>query len=160
MKGKRLLYSMGLCVINGATKRAEFLRKHKVFKTMGENCSIMARKVPLHAKKISIGNNVHFASNVGLITHDIANKMLNNIPYVADGGGLKEHVGEIVIGNNVFIGAGSRILYNVTIGNNVVIGAGSIVNKNIPDNSIAVGVPAKVIGTFDDFVKKRIKIDR
>ncbi len=63
-------------------------------------------------------------------------------------------MGPIEIGNNVFIGARSIILYNVKIGNNCIIGAGSIVTKDIPDNSVAVGVPAKVIGTFDSTLKK------
>jgi len=49
------------------------------------------------------------------------------------------------IGNNVFIGAGAKIIGNVTIGNNVKIGANAVVVKDIPDNSTAVGVPAKVI---------------
>ena len=47
------------------------------------------------------------------------------------------------------------ILYDVTIGSNVIIGAGSIVTKDIPDGSVAVGVPCKVVGTFEDFVEKR-----
>lgn len=46
-------------------------------------------------------------------------------------------------------------MYDVKIGNNVIVGAGSVVVRDIPDNSVAVGVPAKVIGTFDEFVKKR-----
>ncbi|MCM0647410.1 serine O-acetyltransferase [Clostridium swellfunianum] len=50
-----------------------------------------------------------------------------------------------IIGNNVYIGAGAVILGNVKIGNNVVIGANAVVIKDIPDNAVAVGVPAKVI---------------
>ena len=57
--------------------------------------------------------------------------------------------------DNVFIGAGTRILGGVRIGNNVIVGAASLVNKDIPDNSVVAGVPAKVIGTFSDFVSKR-----
>ena len=59
------------------------------------------------------------------------------------------------VGSNVFIGAGSIILPGVTIGNNVVIGAGSVVSKNIPGNSVAVGNPARVTGTFDTFREKQ-----
>lgn len=47
-----------------------------------------------------------------------------------------------VIGNNVDIGAGAKMLGNITIGNNVLIGANAVVITNVPDNSIAVGVPA------------------
>lgn len=51
----------------------------------------------------------------------------------------------IVIGNNVFIGAGARVLKGVSIGENCVIGAGSLVLHDIPANSIAAGIPAVVI---------------
>ena len=49
------------------------------------------------------------------------------------------------IGNKVNIGAGAKILGNITIGNNVDIGANAVVIFPVPDNSIAVGVPAKII---------------
>lgn len=65
--------------------------------------------------------------------------------------------GNIDIGDNVFFGANSTILYDVKIGDNVIIGAGSLVNKDIPGGSVAAGVPAKVIGQFDDYRKKMMK---
>lgn len=49
------------------------------------------------------------------------------------------------IGDNVFIGCGAKILGDITIGNNVKIGANSVVLTNIPDNTTAVGIPAKII---------------
>jgi serine O-acetyltransferase len=49
------------------------------------------------------------------------------------------------IGNNVNIGAGAKLLGNITIGDNVDIGANSVVISSIPDNSIAVGIPARII---------------
>lgn len=55
---------------------------------------------------------------------------------------------DIVIGNNVWIGYGTQVLGGVVIGDNSIIGAGSIVTKNIPDNEVWAGVPAK-------FIKKR-----
>lgn len=45
---------------------------------------------------------------------------------------------------------------NVKIGSNVIIGAGTLVNKDIPDNSVAGGVPVKVIGNFDKFLESRM----
>lgn len=60
----------------------------------------------------------------------------------------------IVVGNNVYIGTNAIILLGVTIGNNVVIGAGAVVTKDIPDNSVAVGVPARVIKTADEYLEK------
>ena len=50
-----------------------------------------------------------------------------------------------LIGDNVMIGAGAKIIGNVKIGNNVKIGANAVVTKDIPDNSVAVGVLAKII---------------
>lgn len=66
---------------------------------------------------------------------------------------VKEHVwmtasrlsyrNPIHIGNNVFIGVGAIILPGITIGNNVIVAAGSVVTKNIEDNSVYAGNPAK-----------------
>lgn len=64
--------------------------------------------------------------------------------------------GSIEIGNNVFIGANSTILYDVKIGDNVIIGAGSLVNKDIPDGVIAAGVPCRAIGSYEEYRKKLI----
>jgi acetyltransferase-like isoleucine patch superfamily enzyme len=50
----------------------------------------------------------------------------------------------VTIGNDVWVGAGVKILAGVTIGNRVVIGAGAVVTKSIPSNSLSVGVPARV----------------
>ncbi len=60
----------------------------------------------------------------------------------------------IVLGDNVYVGNNVIILPGVTIGSNVVIGAGAIVSRDIPDNSVAVGVPARVIKTTDEYLKK------
>ena len=67
--------------------------------------------------------------------------------------GRREHLAqgsEIRICDDVWIGANVTILPGVTIGNNVVIGAGAVVNKDIPDNSLAVGVPARVIKEIEN----------
>lgn len=70
-------------------------------------------------------------------------------------GGVNETIGCIKIGDNVFVGSQTIVLGNVSIGSNVIVGASSLVNKDIPDNSVVGGVPAKIIGSFDDFVIKR-----
>ena len=54
----------------------------------------------------------------------------------------------------MFVGSGTHILYDTKIGSNVIIGTCSVVTKDIPDNSVVAGVPARVIGTFDDYVEK------
>lgn len=55
------------------------------------------------------------------------------------------HPGFPTIGNNVFIACGAKIIGNVKIGNNVIIGANAVVTKDIPDNAIVGGVPAKIL---------------
>ena len=53
------------------------------------------------------------------------------------------------IGNDVYISAGARIIGKIKIGNNVIVGANAVVNKDVPDNSIVAGVPARLIRTVD-----------
>lgn len=65
-------------------------------------------------------------------------------------GGRSKHIDVPVIGDNVYIGTGAKILGPIKIGNNVVIGAGAVVISDIPDNSVAVGMPAKVVKTGID----------
>ena len=60
----------------------------------------------------------------------------------------------ITIGDNVYIGNNVIILPGVNIGNKVIIGAGAIVSKDIPDNSVVVGVPARIIKTADEYFEK------
>lgn len=75
-------------------------------------------------------------------------------------GGVLGASGKVVIGDNVFIGMNSIICRNVSIGNNVIIGAGSVVTKNCDANSIYAGNPAKKIGCIEDFIKKRIALQK
>lgn len=91
------------------------------------------------------------ASGVQFINHDIVAHMLNKKYGVRD---FVSAQGCIEIGDNVMIGAGTIILPNVRIGSNVVIGAGAIVTKDIPDGSVAAGVPCKVVGSFETLVEK------
>ena len=70
--------------------------------------------------------------------------------------------GKIKIGNNVFIGEDSMIMYGVCIGNNLLIGARSLVSSDIPYNSLAAGSPARIIKTLEEykisFLKKSIQV--
>ncbi len=60
----------------------------------------------------------------------------------------------IVLGDDVYVDNNVLFLPGVTVGSNVVIGAGAIVTHDIPDNSVAVGVPARVIETADEYFQK------
>lgn len=94
---------------------------------------------------IEIGDNVTITRGVAFVNHDGGVALFRDkIP------GLNVF-GKIKIGNNVFIGINSIIMPGVTVGNNVVIGAGSIVNKDVPDNVVVAGVPAKIIKSVQDY---------
>ena len=60
----------------------------------------------------------------------------------------------VTIGDNVFVGAGTIVLPGVSIGSNVVIGAGSVVSRDIPDKCVAVGNPARVVKSLDEYLNK------
>lgn len=97
---------------------------------------------------ITIGSNVHITAGVKFITHDGGTLLFRDrVPDL-------EITKPIVIGDNVYIGNNVILLPGVTVGNNVIIGAGAVVSKDIPDNSVAVGVPARVIKTADEYFEK------
>lgn len=62
--------------------------------------------------------------------------------------------GNCNIGNFTFIGTNATILPKISIGNNVIVGAGSLVTKNVPDNVMVVGVPAKIVKELIPLVHK------
>jgi maltose O-acetyltransferase len=97
-----------------------------------------------HCWLIHIGNKVTLAPRVHILAHDASTIIL--LGYA--------RIGNVNIGNNVFVGAESVILPGVTIGDNVVIGANSTVTHDIPSNSVAVGSPARVVGSTDDFIAR------
>lgn len=66
----------------------------------------------------------------------------------------------IKVGNNVFIGCNVTILPGVEIKDNVIIAAGSVVTKDVKENTVVAGNPAKEISTFDKYVKNRKKINK
>ncbi len=136
-------------------KRTRYLIKNKIFKEVGKNFFFQPRKIPSDPELIKFHDNVVVTSGVVFMNHDITNIMLNNKGKKY----YKYYAGCIEVMNNVFIGCNSIIFPNVRIGNNVIIGAGSIVTKDIPDNSVVVGNPAKVIKTFDEYVEKREQND-
>ncbi|KAG7665752.1 uncharacterized protein J8A68_000772 [[Candida] subhashii] len=96
----------------------------------------------LDVSVVKIGNRVMCGPNVSILTATHPTD-----PTLRDQ--LLENALPITIGNTVWLGAGSTVLPGVTIGDNCVIAAGAVVNKDIPPNSIAVGIPARVVKTMD-----------
>ena len=68
----------------------------------------------------------------------------------------KDKIAPIKIGNNVYIGMGAYIMPGVKIGNNCIIGAGAIVAHDIPDESVAVGIPARVVKCVEEYYTSTI----
>ena len=99
---------------------------------------------------LTIGNHVHITLGCHILNHDYS-WAVGKLEYGEVLGG----VGQVTIGNNVFIGVNSVILMNTTIGDNVIVGAGSVVKGSIPSNSVVGGAPGKVIATLDKYWEKR-----
>lgn len=68
-----------------------------------------------------------------------------------------DRFGKIKIGDNCDIGMNATIMPGVTIGKNCIVGAGAVVTHDIPDSSVAVGVPARVIETVEEYMEKNKK---
>lgn len=106
---------------------------------IGKNTVIGRRNIITAKNLIRIGNDVLIGSDVQIIDHGHG---------IARSTSIREQpalIGEVVIGDDVWIGVGAKILMNVHIGTGAVIGANAVVVSDIPDYAIAVGIPAKVI---------------
>ena len=99
---------------------------------------------------LEIGDDVQITRGVTILTHGYDWSVLKG-KY----GEICGSAGKVKIGNNVFIGMQATILKGVTVGNNVIIGANSLVNKDVPDNVVVAGNPAKIIMTIDEYYEKR-----
>jgi len=131
----------------------KFLRKQGI--EIGENIWITPDVKTLsiditRPSLIKIGSNVRLNKNLTILTHDggfyvLLNKYKEFIP----------QSGRVTIGNNVYFGRNCSVFKGVTIGDNCIIGFGSVVTRDIPSNSVAVGAPARVVCTLDEYYQKR-----
>lgn len=137
---------------SSSNRYIKYLQKKKV--KIGKGCIVLdPKKIQIDISRpelLEIGDNVFLHRGTVILTHDWASWCFIN----SHNDFIPSH-GKIKIGNNVWLGENVTILKNVKIGNNVIIGIGSIVTKDIPSNSIAVGSPAKVIGSYEDYYNKR-----
>lgn len=100
---------------------------------------------------ISLGDNVFITSGVQFVTHDGGTLILRKeIPDL-------EWTAPISVGNDVYLGLRALILPGVTIGNRCIIAAGSVVTRNVPDNTVVAGVPARRISSVDEYMEKMKK---
>lgn len=114
--------------------------------TVGKNFNRMHGVIldDSHCWLITVGDNVTMAPRVHILAHDAST--CHHLGYA--------RIGRVDIGDNVFIGADAVVLPGVAIGDNCVIGANSTVTKSIPPGVVAVGNPAKVICSIDEYIAR------
>lgn len=119
--------------------------------TVGERCRLLDLNGGTFGSEpwlITIGDHVTVTTGAHFVTHDggvwVFREKHPDVDLMAP----------IKVGNNVFLGLNVTVMPGVTIGDNVVVGAGAIVTRDIPSNSVAVGSPAKVIMTLDEYWTK------
>lgn len=132
--------------------QADYYRKYFGIK-IGKDCVFTGKRISFGSEPylIEIGNRVRITADVKFETHD------GGVGIFRDEFPGINIFGKIKLGDNTFIGHNAIIMPGVTIGSNVVIGAGSIVTKDIPSNTVAVGVPARVISTIESYKEKALK---
>lgn len=116
---------------------------------VGEHCRI-AHSVNIGTEPylISIGRHCEITADVNLITHD------GGVWVFREEYPKWDIMGHIVIEDNVYIGYGAVVLPGVRVGAGSVIGSRAVVTKDIPSGVVAVGVPARVIKTTEEYFKK------
>ncbi|MDR0605206.1 MAG: acyltransferase [Bacteroidales bacterium] len=129
-----------------------YLRKKGV--SIGSGCivrDVLSIRIDItHPSLVTIGDNVDMNKDFELLTHDWGSHV-----FVRKYNDFIPHHKRVEIGNNVYFGTKCVVLAGAKIGDNCVIGACSLVNGGIPANSVAAGIPAKVICSIDEYYEKR-----
>ncbi len=129
---------------------AKYIKLHGGLYAMGEGCSIQTNVEFTDPAYTRLGGNVHL-TGCTIFGHDGSVNMVKQAFNI----GI-DSVGKVDILDNVFIGHQAIVMPGITIGPNAIVAAGSLVNKDVPEGKIVGGVPAKVIGTMDEFASKRV----
>ena len=135
----------------------------ELFGSVGSNSTVLPVFSCDNGKNIHVGKN--FLANYNVTILDIApvtigdyvmigpNTLITTVNHPLSPRKRRGHIGQakpVSIGRDVWIGGNCTILPGVTIGNNVVIAAGAVVTKDVPDNCVVGGVPAKMIREIND----------
>jgi len=129
-------YKAIFSLLNGEN-RNNFLRRRGI--KIGKGCKIYASEFSTEPFLIELRDNVTIAPGSFFITHDGAIEMMRDINPEVD------LFGKIVIGANSIIGSHCIILPNTEVGDNCIVGAGSVVRGKIPNDSVVIGNPAKIV---------------
>lgn len=148
--------------IDPANYEAQLVAIKELFGSTGENVYIQPNFNCDSGKNIHVGED--FLTNYNVTILDIApvhigdycmigpNTLITTVGHPLTPRGRREkkaYSKPVTIGNDVWIGGNCTILPGVTIGNNVVVAAGAVVTKDVPDNCVVAGVPAKIIKKFE-----------
>jgi acetyltransferase-like isoleucine patch superfamily enzyme len=106
---------------------------------IGEGCWVFTTQFSTEPYLVEIGNHVAISSGVKFITHDASAWLFEDEEPDMD------VFGAIRVGDNVYFGVDCIVLPNSRIGSNCIIGAGTLVRGEIPDNSVVMGNPGKVV---------------
>ena len=167
----RKLHAVAACEkLNALPQSAEKAREAAVRELFG---SVGRLPTVLPAFQCDNGKNIHvgheFLANYNVTILDIApvtmgdyvmigpNTLITTVGHPLSPRKRRQHIGQanpVIIGDDVWIGGGCTILPGVTIGSNVIVAAGAVVTKNVPDNCIVGGVPAKVIKQLEDDIDR------
>ena len=160
MKAKDLCFEFNNSYPSDIKKKNEILKR--LLGKIGENITICQPFYCDYGSNIEIGDN--FFANHNLVILDCAKVIFGDNVFIGPNCTFNtpkhpldveernkslEYAFPIKVGNNVWIASNVTICPNVNIGDNVVIGAGSVVTKDIPSNSLAFGVPTKVVKKLD-----------
>lgn len=162
IRGKKFLsYGKGFTTGYGCRLEMFNIQSNNSLKLIiGANCKMGDHVHIAAGERVTIGDNCLLASKIYIsdISHgDYSNSGNASNPNISPDD-RKLTTEQVIIGNNVWIGENVCILPGVKIGSGVVIGASAVVNQDIPDNCIAVGMPAKVVKQFDDKLNIWIKV--
>lgn len=122
---------------------------------VGDNCEFGDNTHIVAYENVTIGNDVLIASKVFIsdTSHGVYSGEVASSPYTTPNSRTLI-TKPVTIGNNVWLGENVVVLSGVTIGSGCVVGANSVVTKDLPENVIAVGSPARVIKKWDDIKKE------
>lgn len=153
-KIKRIWLQFRMLTIRSGWKKAEYLKKYKIFHHIGKNCYFAPILLPAEPELVSLHDNVVVSAGVRMVTHSVAHVVFNREEktnkYLC-------RFGKIEIKDNVYIGADSIIQFDVTIESNCIIAAGAVVTKNVDSDSVMAGIPAKKIGSYSQSKKKALE---
>ncbi|NCC00168.1 MAG: sugar O-acetyltransferase [Clostridia bacterium] len=139
----------------------------KLFGSAGANPTVLPVFNCDNGSNIHVGEN--FLANYNVTILDIApvhigdyvmigpNTLVTTVNHPLSPMGRRKHLGvakTVIIGNDVWIGGNVTVLPGVTIGNNVVVAAGAVITKDVPDNCVVGGVPAKVIRAIENDINE------